>query len=736
MRNAFFLIILASCFLLVHTAIIPVSASLNGSQAQPAGPATVTISTSPSTNGTYVFGDDITFTGSNTDSTTTYLFLSGPGLIADGSQIESKDPRISPVTDDAASTFTAVRVGTDKRWSWTWDTHKSLLNTGIYTIYATSTPRDKTHLDSAIHDRVAINITEPTLSAAARPSDATQGDTITISGMATGHPTPGVAIWIIGPEYSNRYVVEPDPEGFYSLDIDSTATHLFQGNYHIIAEHPGDDGEFDFNLNGDYFYNNRIRANIFTFQGNGRFYGEAAYTAFTSATSGQTGDDLTKTVSFSMQAPRTTTSITISASPSVNATYSPEIGIAISGNNSVPGNISGPASAGSIQTQRPVETVSVPPGNSSGKVSLPAGNNGGGLPYGSFAVAFSIVLITCAGGAIYFTRKMRAATASDNSPGNTIPFPRSGETQGHQAGTGSPATETSLPTGMATGVPVSQAVSMNAFPEELAGKYTQITPIGSGGFAMVYSAYRISDNQKVAVKIPIRSNERTGRSFLHEIKVWESMHHPNIVEVNATNILPVPYVEMEFVPGSLETMAKPVPVVLAARIIRGIVEGIRYAHARRCIHRDIKPQNILITGEMVPKITDWGISKVLEENTKNTTIAGFSLSSAAPEQIAPETFGSTDERTDIYQIGAVFYELVTGKIPFEDESMMEMVKKILYDDPLLPSHINPDAAAVERIILKCLAKDKNQRYPSADELLNALNDYLYTCDRNIPDGDS
>jgi len=726
MRNAFFLIILASCFLLVHTAIMPVSASPSGNQAQPAGPATITISTSPSTNGTYVFGDEITFTGSNTNSTTTYLFLSGPGLIADGSQIESRDPRISPVTDDAPSTFTAVGVGTDTRWSWTWDTHKSPLNPGTYTIYATSTPRDKTHLDSAIHDRVAINITEPTLSAAARPSDATQGDTITISGMATGHPTPGVAIWIIGPEYSNRYVVEPDPEGFYSLDIDSTATHLFQGNYHIIAEHPGDDGEFDFNLNGDYFYNNRIRANIFTFQGNGRFYGEAANTAFTSATSGQNGDDLIKTVSFSMQAPRTTTSITISTSPSVNATYSPIVGIAISGNNSVPGNVSGPTSAGSLLARTPVETIPVLPDNSSGNFSSPAGNTGGDLPYGTFAVVFSIVLITCAGGAMYFFRKIRAGTVSENSPGNTLVFPRRGEAQGSLAGSGT----------LAAGAPVSQSLSMNAFPDELATKYTQITPIGSGGFAMVYSAYRISDNQKVAVKIPIRSNERTGRSFLHEIKVWESMHHPNIVEVKAANILPVPYVEMEFVPGSLETMAKPVLVVLAARIIRGIVEGIRYAHARRCIHRDIKPQNILITDKMVPKITDWGISKVLEENTKNTTIAGFSLSSAAPEQIAPETFGSTDERTDIYQIGAVFYELVTGKIPFEDESMMEMVNKILYDDPILPTGINPNAVAVEQIILKCLAKDKKQRYQSADELLDALNKYLDTYDRDIPDGNS
>ena len=133
---------------------------------------------------------------------------------------------------------------------------------------------------------MAINITEPTLSAAARPSDARQGDTITISGKATGHPAPGIAIWVIGPDYSNRSVVEPDPEGSYSLDIDSTATHLLPGNYHVFVEHPSTDDAFDFDLNGDYLFNNRIRSNIFTFQGNGRLYGEAAYTAFSAAING------------------------------------------------------------------------------------------------------------------------------------------------------------------------------------------------------------------------------------------------------------------------------------------------------------------------------------------------------------------------------------------------------------------------------------------------------------------
>ena len=117
MRNAFFLIIIASCLLLIHPAIMPVSASPNGSQAQPAAPATVTISASPSAEGTYIFGDDITFSGTNTGSKTTYLFFTGPSLNAAGSQIESNDSRIAPVTDGVISTFKAVRVGTDNQWS-------------------------------------------------------------------------------------------------------------------------------------------------------------------------------------------------------------------------------------------------------------------------------------------------------------------------------------------------------------------------------------------------------------------------------------------------------------------------------------------------------------------------------------------------------------------------------------------------------------------------------------------
>jgi serine/threonine protein kinase len=365
-------------------------------------------------------------------------------------------------------------------------------------------------------------------------------------------------------------------------------------------------------------------------------------------------------------------------------------------------------------------------------LSLPAGNTGSSLPYGTLAGVAGILLLGGVGGAIVLSRKRRDGRDPEIPNGDTLILPEHGEDRPRHAGTITSATMPALPDAPPAGAPASPALPVNAFPGELAGKYTHISPIGSGGFAMVYSAYRVSDNRKVAVKIPIRSNEKTGRSFLHEIKVWETMHHKNIVEVTAANILPVPYVEMEFVGGSLDTLEKPVPVVTAARIIRGIAEGIRYAHERRCIHRDIKPQNILVTGAMVPKITDWGISKVLEENTRKTTVAGFSLSYAAPEQIAPEKFGSTDERTDIYQIGAVFYELVTGRIPLDNASMMEMVNEILYDDPVLPSYFNPGAAGVEPIILKCLAKDPKERYQSAAELLDALGEYLDNHDPGLP----
>jgi hypothetical protein len=264
----------------------------------------------------------------------------------------------------------------------------------------------------------------------------------------------------------------------------------------------------------------------------------------------------------------------------------------------------------------------------------------------------------------------------------------------------------------------------NYFPRELESKYTEITYIGRGGIAWVFSARHKSDGVKIAVKIPISFDETTGKCFLNEIAAWETLRHENIVEVTAVNILPVPYVEMEFVPGSLEAVEKPLPVWKAVHIVNGITAGLQYAHEHGFIHRDIKPHNILLTEDVVPKITDWGMSKVLAADIKKSSIAGFSLSYAAPEQVSPTEFGRTGERTDIYQLGVVFYELVTGSLPFGGESIVEVGNAILRDKPIPPSEYNPDAEAVQKIILKCLEKDPARRYQSAAELRDALAGYL------------
>jgi parallel beta-helix repeat protein len=271
---------------------------------------------------------------------------------------------------------------------------------------------------------------------------------------------------------------------------------------------------------------------------------------------------------------------------------------------------------------------------------------------------------------------------------------------------------------------VTIAEKMSYFPTELESKYSEIKYIGRGGIAWVFSARRKSDALMVAVKIPISFDEMTGKSFLNEIAAWETLRHPNIVKVTAVNILPVLFVEMEYMPDALEAIEKPIPVWKAVHLIRGIADGLKYAHEQGFIHRDIKPHNILLDKDFVPKITDWGMSKVLANEVKKSSIAGFSLSYAAPEQVSPSEFGRTDERTDIYQLGVVFYELVTGSVPFGGESIVEVGNAILRVQPIPPSEFNSDAAVVEKIILKCLEKDPAKRFQSSAELLDALDRYL------------
>ncbi len=379
------------------------------------------------------------------------------------------------------------------------------------------------------------------------------------------------------------------------------------------------------------------------------------------------------------------------------------------------------------ETTSPTITASVVTPTPSPVVSQPSGKNGDGQPT-DFLVIELIVLLLAGAVVLIIFRQLKYKESKEDSLSiskETTLVQKSSRTSPRRV-----TSAATIPKAGSTTVPgtpkvyTSIAEQMSYFPNELESKYTEVKYIGRGGIAWVFSAHRKSDGLKVAVKIPISFDEMTGKSFLNEIAAWETLRHPNIVKVTAVNILPVPFVEMEYVPEALEATKKPIPVWKAVHLVRGIADGLKYAHKHGFIHRDIKPHNILLNEDFVPKITDWGMSKVLANEVKKSSIAGFSLSYAAPEQVSPSEFGRTDERTDIYQLGVVFYELVTGSVPFGGDSIVEVGNAILRNQPISPSEFNSDAAIVEKIILKCLEKNPANRFQSSSELLEALDGFL------------
>ncbi|MDD1718513.1 MAG: serine/threonine protein kinase, partial [Methanoregulaceae archaeon] len=257
------------------------------------------------------------------------------------------------------------------------------------------------------------------------------------------------------------------------------------------------------------------------------------------------------------------------------------------------------------------------------------------------------------------------------------------------------------------------------FPQEIADKYTDIRFLGMGGMSRVFYARRARDGVEIAVKIPLNFDENTGKCFMKEIVAWEGLRHENIVAIDEANILPLPYVEMEYVKSTLSDEKKPVPICRVAGILIGVAQGLAYAHDQGIIHRDIKPQNILIAPDGTPKISDWGMSRMLG-SCSIATVAGFSLTYAAPEQVAPNRYGETDQRTDIYQLGVVAYELVTGVAPFAGTDLVEVSNAIIGTPPVAPSTIRQEAADLDGIILTCLAKDPEERYQSVALLLEDL----------------
>ena len=262
----------------------------------------------------------------------------------------------------------------------------------------------------------------------------------------------------------------------------------------------------------------------------------------------------------------------------------------------------------------------------------------------------------------------------------------------------------------------------------LGNRYEIIEKIGSGGMATVYKAKCHVLNRYVAIKI-LRDEFTTDEEFIKRFEVEAqsaaSITHPNIVsvyDVGADGNLY--YIVMELIKGKTlkEIIIEekgPLPWKWSVNIAGQIASALETAHKNHIIHRDIKPHNIIITEEGVAKVTDFGIAKAVS----NSTITAFGTTIGSVHYFSPEHArgGYTDEKSDLYSLGVVMYEMLTGKVPFDADTAVSVALKHMQEEPIPPIEVNSKIpSAVNDIIMKALRKDTNLRYQNATAMLMDL----------------
>lgn len=260
------------------------------------------------------------------------------------------------------------------------------------------------------------------------------------------------------------------------------------------------------------------------------------------------------------------------------------------------------------------------------------------------------------------------------------------------------------------------------------GRYEVLERIGAGGMAIVYKAKDLLLNRVVTIKVlreQFVSDEDFIRRFRREAQSAASLSHPNIVSVyDVGKEGDTEYIVMEYVEGrNLKEIIReyaPLSTDQSINLGKQITEAIQNAHEHHIIHRDIKPHNILVTADGHAKVTDFGIARAVSSATVTHTgdIIG-SVHYLSPEQAKGL---QSNEQSDIYSLGIVLYELVTGRVPYDGETPITIALKHLQEQPILPSVINPLVdKELEAVIMRAIAKSPEQRYLSAKDLLADLN---------------
>lgn len=266
--------------------------------------------------------------------------------------------------------------------------------------------------------------------------------------------------------------------------------------------------------------------------------------------------------------------------------------------------------------------------------------------------------------------------------------------------------------------------------KKLDGRYEILELIGFGGMAVVFKAYDLLENRHVAVKIlkdEYLHNEEFRRRFRNESKAIAMLSHPNIVRVFDVNFSDtVQYIVMEYIDGiTLKEYIGQQGAVKWKETIHftvQILRALQHAHDNGIVHRDIKPQNVMLLQDGTIKVMDFGIARFARENGR--TVADKAIGSVhyiSPEQARGE---QTDERTDIYSVGVIMYELLTGQVPFDGDTPVSIAIKQMQQEPALPTSINPSIpVGLEEITLRAMQKEPELRYQSASEMLKDIDEF-------------
>ncbi len=262
--------------------------------------------------------------------------------------------------------------------------------------------------------------------------------------------------------------------------------------------------------------------------------------------------------------------------------------------------------------------------------------------------------------------------------------------------------------------------------DQTLGQYHIVEPIGHGGMATVYKARQPALDRYVAVKVLLPHQAGTPEfreRFTREAKAIAQLNHPNILPVidygQEGDLI---YIVMKYVAGGTlaERLKHPVDLATTANLVGQIAAALDHAHQRGIIHRDVKPSNVLLDENEWVQLADFGLAKLL---VGDQALTSSGLSMGTPAYLSPEQGQGDmiDRHTDIYSLGVILYEMITGRLPFTAETPLGLIIKHIYEQPLPPRTLNPAIPeTLEAVVLKGLAKPIEERYHSAGELARAL----------------